>query len=340
MSDCPVCGDVFARSDVAARDVRHEFDLQREFVLSRFRSNPSPEELKDLIDFMHDAPAPLVRCTTCGLLRRAEAQVEDAGSYEEDPNDPDVMAQVYPRYVQAFRNKERGYRSLLRPRAEVLELGPHLGGFLQAAEEWDWRPVGIDVGVDTTSFIRRNGLTVIRGDLDDAGRKDRSSDAVFVWNCFEQLLDPLATLQSIRRLLKPNGLLVVRVPNQTFYELLRKSPGFARKALAYNNLLGFPYLHGYTLQTLNRLMANGGFQYETGYNSELVTTPFADVTDRIAREQATVSRVTADWSARTSQRLGTLTGPWIEAVYRKSNAPVIQTRGQKIDTTFLARAVA
>ena len=29
------------------------------------------------------------------------------------------------------------------PAPNVIELGPHLGSFLQTAEEWDWRPVGV-----------------------------------------------------------------------------------------------------------------------------------------------------------------------------------------------------
>jgi hypothetical protein len=116
---------------VPARELEREFDWQREFILSRLPTTPSPEELKDLTDFMHGAPAPLERCSKCGLTRRAEGDPEDAGSYEEDPNDPDVMAQVYPRYVQAFRNKESGYRPLLRANADVIELGPHLGGFFK-----------------------------------------------------------------------------------------------------------------------------------------------------------------------------------------------------------------
>jgi len=315
-----------------------EFELQREFVLSRLPSNPAPEELKDLTDFMHGAPAPLERCSRCGLTRRAEGDPEDAGSYEEDPNDPDVMAQVYPRYVQAFRNKEEGYRPLLRPNADVVELGPHLGGFLQTAEEWDWRPIGIDVGVDTTEFMRRNGLTVRHGLLEDARVRDGSSDAVFIWNCFEQLLDPVDTLKAAHRVLKKHGLLVVRVPNLSFYRSFRGSRGLARKALAYNNLLGFPYLYGYTMETLNHLLARAGFTYERGFNSELITTPFADVSKRIAREQSRVSRAVAEWSTRTSST--TLTGPWIEAVYRRDTDAKPLAPAARIDRRFMERAVA
>jgi SAM-dependent methyltransferase len=323
---------------VPARELEREFDWQREFILSRLPTTPSPEELKDLTDFMHGAPAPLERCSKCGLTRRAEGDPEDAGSYEEDPNDPDVMAQVYPRYVQAFRNKESGYRPLLRANADVIELGPHLGGFLQTAEEWNWRPTGIDVGVDTTAFMRRNGLTVRNGLLEDARVRGGSSDAVFIWNCFEQLLDPTETLKAAHRVLRKHGLLIVRVPNVAFYKRFRRSPGFARKVLAYNNLLGFPYLHGYTIETLNRLLARAGFTYERGFNSELVTTPFADLSRSIEREQSQVSRAVAQWSTRTSS--STLTGPWIEAVYRRNVRAVPLPPAARIDKRFMERAVA
>lgn len=338
MIACPVCGAGFVATVAPARELALEFDLQRDFVYSRLPVSPSPEELKDLTDFMHDKPVPLRQCAGCGLVRRAEAAPEDAASYEEDPNDPDVMAQVYPRYVQAFRGKESGYRSLLRPGADVVELAPHLGGFLQAAEEWNWRPVGVDIGDDTTAFMRQNGLTVRHGLLEDLRLGNGGHDSIFVWNCFEQLEDPMATLLAARRVLRKHGLLMVRVPNAGFYQSFRRSRGFARKVLAYNNLLGFPYLYGYTLETLNRLLARAGFAYERGFNSELVTTPFADVTERVAREQSRVSRAVAEWSRSTSS--DTLTGPWIEVVYRRVADPVTHPPAMGIDRRFMPRAVA
>jgi SAM-dependent methyltransferase len=334
---CPVCGTIVQQPAASAAEIRREFGAQRDFVLSRFLSSPVAEELKDLTDFMHDTTAPLLRCAGCGLLTRAESDPEDADSYEEDPNDPGVMAQVYPRYVQAFRNKKAGYGGLLRPRADVVELGPHLGGFLQAAEEWGWRPTGVDVGVDTSEFARHQGLKVIRGTLDDSGVRSASQDAVFVWNCFEQLSDPMETLMGIRKVLKPGGLLIARVPNGAFYTAFR---GRARKALAYNNLLGFPYLYGYSIETLNRLMARAGFEYVEGYNSELVTTPFADLPSGVEKEQREVSRAVGRWSSRTSKRLVTLTGPWIEGVYRMAAAPLIPMPLRHVDARFLPRAIA
>jgi SAM-dependent methyltransferase len=336
--ECPVCGGVLKTPVASSGTIASEFRRQRDFVFERLSGNPSQEELKDLTDFMHASAAPLVRCAGCGLLSRVE--VEGTADYEEDPNDPDVMKQVYPRYLQAFRNKESAYRKLLSARADVIELGPHLGAFLQAAEEWDWRPIGIDVGDDTTAFMRRNGLKVMQGTLQGSNLKNGAFDGVFIWNCFEQLAEPVETLMAVRRVLKPHGLLIIRVPNLLFYRALRHDRDLSRKALAYNNLLGFPYLYGYSMSTLDRIMRRVGFEHVRGFNSELLTTPFADLTSDVEREQKRVSQAVRSWSTRTTKQLVTLTGPWIEVVYRMVDEDEIPRVSRKIDLRFLERAVA
>jgi hypothetical protein len=134
--------------------------------------------------------------------------------------------------------------------------------------------------------------------------------------------------------------LIIRVPNVAFYRALagagEESP--ALRALAYNNLLGFPYLHGYTEASLNRLVTRMGFEYVRGFNSELVTMPFADVSARIHSEQSAVSETIAGWSARASQSTGALTGPWIELVYRRVERPSARPAAPLIDPRFLKRA--
>ncbi len=325
--------------------------MQREFVFSRLARKADRSELKDLTDFMHGFTAPLAACRNCGVVTRAERRLRAADSYEEDPNDPDLMTQVYPRYVEAFRHKRIAYEPLLKPHADVLELGSHLGAFLQTAEEWSWRPAGLDIGKDTSDFVRSHGLPVYRQTVEDATLRAGSFDAVFVWNCFEQLPEPAPTLAAIHKLLNRYGLLVIRVPNADFYRTLGHQfenggrQEFILHALAYNNLLGFPYLHGYTAASLNGLVTQWGFEYVRGFNSELVTMPFADITRRIRQEQTAVSRAVAGWSSATTTETGTLTGPWIELVYRRLeegsadwNRSPDEFSRKPLDLRFLERA--
>jgi hypothetical protein len=91
----------------------------------------------DLTRFMHGGSARLMTC-------------------------PALLSHLYPRYVRAFEEKRSQYLAVLRNGAEVLELGSHLGTFLQTAEQWRWRPRGLDIGESSRAFARNQGVSVKR----------------------------------------------------------------------------------------------------------------------------------------------------------------------------------
>src|SRR5690606_17033275 len=88
---------------------------------------------------------------------------------------------------------------------------------------------------------------------------DDGYDAVAIVNCFDQLPDPASAARHARRLLRRNGVLLIRVPNGAFYDRLREHT-FADALLAANNLLSFPYRTGFTPRSLRRLLARAGFR--------------------------------------------------------------------------------
>lgn len=270
----------------------------------------------DLSRFMHGGPGRLVACASCGVTLRDEAE---SANYAGDSYDPDLLSHLYPRYRAAFQEKETHYRGLLRPHAEVVEIGSHLGAFLETAEEWGWRPTGFDVGGDTTGFARRRGVRVQRAAIEDARFENRSADAVFIWNCFEQLEDPRATLVAARRLLRPHGLLVVRTPNFAYYESHRESAAqqgmrsTAGLRLAYHNLLGFPYLTGYTPRSLASLLARYGFETCQAVGAPLIVTPFPDLSRRLKREMASAYQPYHGSPVKSPEYAR---GPWIEIACR------------------------
>ena len=332
---CPACGGRDWRVAVPAAEIESEIHRRERFVYSRLQRHAGRAELKDLTDFMHGGPARLVACRSCGLIIRDEASVRAVDSYKEDENDHDLMRQVYPRYSAAFRNKAKVLRDRLRPGASVLEIGSHLGAFLQVAEEWGWSAVGLDVGRDTSEFARGNGLTVRRETIEDTRLRASSADAVFIWNCFEQLARPVEALESAYRLLRRFGLLVLRVPKAEFYLAMRRR---REQWLAWNNLLGFPYLHGYTPGALDRMAARHGFEPVRGFNSELVTMPFAEPTHSIAAEEMAASAEVVAISTALTMQSGTLVGPWTEIVYRKQDKV---TRSRSLpDLRFINRGAS
>ena len=115
------------------------------------------------------------------------------------------------------------------------------------------------------------------------------------------------------RLLRPRGVLALRVPNGEFYAMLRGAlprpliGRAARLALAHNNLLTFPYRYGFTIRSLTRLLDRVGFTVRRVEGDVLVpiadewTRPWASVEERIVK-------LALGLAARRSPRWA----PWIE----------------------------
>lgn len=311
---CPRCGSSVFRPHLSADAIERDIRIREDFVYRRFDYEPERSELMDLTEFMHGDVGQLVVCARCGIVAREE---DTDAHYADDAYDHELMGHMYPRYLDAFRAKQKQYQELLPPKAEVIEAGSHLGAFLEVAEDWDWRPTGLDIGEDTSSFARRRGLRVRRETAEDAKLPPHAAHGLFLWNCFDQLERPADLLRSAHRILGRHGLLVVRTPNVAFYERLHqeaeRNPQ-AIKDLAYNNLLGFPYRWGFTPLTLTELCETHGFEPLIGFDSTLLTMPFPEPSARVKRETAEVNQ---KYESVEPVSPKSLKGPWIEVVCRK-----------------------
>jgi 2-polyprenyl-3-methyl-5-hydroxy-6-metoxy-1,4-benzoquinol methylase len=327
MPVCLVCGGNSFLVIANAQRLRDECRLRERFVEGRLTRHANPDELKDLTDFFHTEKADLLACERCGLLVRDLHEPPAAQEYSEDEYGEGVMEHQYPHYVEAFRKKENPFRGLLSRGARVLEVGSHYGAFLQVASEWGWQAEGVDPGKDTSRFAKSKGFTVHVATLEDCRFRDEQFDAVFIWNCFEQIEDPRPTLAASRRILKMHGLLTVRTPDGQFYAMCERllqnanvtaeSKEFVLRAMGYNNLLAFPYRYGHGRDTLRRLIAPYGFRFCGALSSELLTFPLPENPNWVEQEERQISselKLLAKSVLR--DRSGSSTGPWVETWFR------------------------
>lgn len=316
---CIVCGHADAEVVADRDDLRAEVEALWGFHEKRLRAGTPIERLRDRVAFSEHAPLRLVCCNECGLIYRnpVERSREVTESYAREAPSADTLRSLHRTQLPALRRQAQSLRRYLGRRGSVLEVGSYVGGFLAAARELGLSAEGIDINGTTNAFTRSMGFVVHDGELSDLNG-DRTFDAIAIWNTFDQLADPRRVLSAAGRMLRTNGLFVVRIPNGGFYRALRRlgargrmTRAATRVLLAQNNLLTFPYRWGFTDESLRRLLDDSGFDVVSAHGDVLV--PTADEwTRRWARWEEVGTKALLSLVARTSLHRA----PWLEVYAR------------------------
>lgn len=324
---CLICGSEEADTIASPADIEAQQRFLQKFHQDRKRKIQS-DALADRAEFTQDYATRIVACRRCGFVFRSprptmstvtEAYVEDR--YSETHLQSEFRTQRQWADGKAAFVAEWAQ---LRERPMIVEVGSFVGGFLDAGRRRGWTMLGVDPGRDVTEFCRAQGLPVYCGTLADAPIKPASVDAVIIWNTFDQLPNPDTTLAAARRALKHNGFLVVRVPNGLMYrrgtELL-KCRGPVRRwmitTLAWNNLLAFPYLHGYSVTTMDQLLGRHGFHRLKVSHDTLMTLSNSDTRPWARAEERFIK-----WTCRCVAAIESLWdgdaadfAPWLDVYY-------------------------
>jgi SAM-dependent methyltransferase len=319
-----VCGRADAEVIAGEDDIRREVEALWAFHEPRLRAGTPPRMLMDRVAFSEHPPLQIVRCRGCGLVYRnpVERGHELREIYARDTPAPDVLRTLHHTQRSAVRAQARRLLRVLGRRGSGLEVGSYVGAFLAAARELGLEFEGLDINAEVNAFTRELGFPVHDGEL-TSFEGSRTYDAVAIWNTFDQLADPRGVVNAAWRLLRPGGVLAIRVPNGAFYAawrgridehfLMRHS---ARELLAQNNLLGFPYRAGFTPDSLSRLLRETGFTVQRVRGDVLV--PIGDAwTKGWARLEERLVKGALGALARTSLAWA----PWFEIYARRDRDP-------------------
>jgi len=124
------------------------------------------------------------------------------------------MCKLYP---TVRRWSVRWKRRLIERRkapGRILDVGCGTGEFLAEMSRHGWEAVGLDQDGEAVEYARRAyGLDAQTVDIEDFSAVDESFDVVTFWHVLEHLPNPKGALRQVRRILKPDGLLLLAVPN-------------------------------------------------------------------------------------------------------------------------------
>jgi 2-polyprenyl-3-methyl-5-hydroxy-6-metoxy-1,4-benzoquinol methylase len=97
----------------------------------------------------------------------------------------------------------------------LLDIGTGTGDFLSQAKQSGWQIIGVEPNEKARNIALQKGVTYI-GHTSEL--EDHSVDVITMWHVLEHVPDVNAQIKELKRLLKPDGTIVVAVPNFNSYD--------------------------------------------------------------------------------------------------------------------------
>ena len=199
----------------------------------------------------------VVKCMNCGLV------------YVNHRPDQKTLNLLYNDYHKRGEKDELAWSRLMwmnfekvssflnrkfPEKGKILDIGCGYGHFIELMRDYGWSVQGIEPSSKTIDCAKKKGLNVIETTIDDASFSDSLFDAVTMFYVLEHLSDPFSALKKIFRMLKPDGVLVIRVPHTT--PIVKLLSIFKIK----NNLYDPPFhLYDFSPKTIRQMLKGTEF---------------------------------------------------------------------------------
>lgn len=137
-----------------------------------------------------------------------------------------------------------------------------MGFFLRNAKKWDgWNLYGVEPSPSLSDMARKYfGLNVKTAFLEDAKFESGFFDVVTMTDVFEHITNPDKMLNEIRRILKPDGILFIKVPNGLFNLFKLSTAELMGKLKDYDIFDSYEHVIHYSDKTLKEMLGKYRFK--------------------------------------------------------------------------------
>lgn len=153
-----------------------------------------------------------LKCPECSLIWRIHPK-EDLTEYDDKEYFSRFYEDKRKRRVQKSKQQIKLIEKFKPAKGTLLEIGCSMGYFLQAAKEEGWQATGIDIGSYAIDHCKNLGLEAYHMSASELEKLGKTYDVIVMRHVFEHLPNPVEQLQLFLKLLKPEGLLMINLPN-------------------------------------------------------------------------------------------------------------------------------
>lgn len=201
------------------------------------------------------------KCPTCGLgfLDPRPSENEIAELYRRDyfseryDEGIDPGSEQYRKRLSGEQHRTQFIKAV-KPSGHLLDIGCGYGYFLDACRRQGYQVQGLDVSEWAAQYATEKlGLSIAVGKVGEVALPSESFDVVTMWHSLEHTQDPRAVLKTVKSWLKPDGILVVDVPNYKGTDAQKMGHQWEDWSLPY-------HLWHFTPGSLQRLLEQYGFK--------------------------------------------------------------------------------
>ena len=157
------------------------------------------------------------------LITTPKPKPEDLGRYYESDDyisHTDGKRSVFEKMYHfikniALNNKIKLINSLSENKGNLLDVGAGTGDFLLRAKQDNWNTTGAEPSEKARDIAAKKDISLFEN---TAALENNSFDVITMWHVLEHVSDLDFQIKELKRLLKPNGHIIIAVPNFNSYD--------------------------------------------------------------------------------------------------------------------------
>jgi 2-polyprenyl-3-methyl-5-hydroxy-6-metoxy-1,4-benzoquinol methylase len=198
IQNCPVCNDIKQQEFLICKDYLYS---QENFTICQCMNcgfkftNPRPEQ------------------NVLGNYYKSEEYL----SHNEEKKS--VLNSIYKTVKKHTLNKKLDLINKLTKGKNILDIGCGTGAFLDVCKNNGWNVFGIEPSNDARNFAKTNyKIETVFEESEISKFENEKFDIITMWHVLEHVPELNQRVQELNRMLKPNGTLIIAVPNSDSYD--------------------------------------------------------------------------------------------------------------------------